>query len=125
MALELKCKLIDKLSVQNGESARGAWSKQDFVVETIETYPKKVCMNVWGSDKVADLAQYMPGDILNISINLESREYNGRWYSDIRAWRIQKDSPAQPESQHGAYMPAEDPFNGITEDSSGAEDLPF
>ena len=43
MALELKCKLIDKLSVQNGESARGAWSKQDFVVETIETYPKKVC----------------------------------------------------------------------------------
>ena len=78
MALELKCKLSEKLAVQNGQSTRGEWTKQDFIVETLENYPKKVCMNVWGNDQVSDLAQFNPGDILNISINIESREFNGR-----------------------------------------------
>ena len=79
MALELKCKLLDKLAVQSGTSARGPWSKQDFIVETVEQYPRKICMNVWGQDKVNELQAFNPGDMLQISINIESREYNGRW----------------------------------------------
>lgn len=125
MALDLKCKMVSKLAVQNGESARGAWSKQEFIVETLETYPKKVCMNVWGADKVSELNQFQIGEILNVSINIESREYNGRWYTDIRAWKIQKDTPMQGEAQQATYSPAQDPFNGVSSDDSDSEDLPF
>ncbi|MBQ5594025.1 MAG: DUF3127 domain-containing protein, partial [Bacteroidales bacterium] len=77
MAIEIKCKLLDKLPVQSGTSARGAWCKQDFIVETIEQYPRKICMNVWGDDKVKELANYNSQDMLNVSINIESREFNG------------------------------------------------
>lgn len=90
MALEIIGSLITKLQVQSGSSTRGEWQKQEFVIETQETYPKKVCMNVWGADKVSELASFREGDLLKISFNIESREYNQRWYNDIRAWRIEK-----------------------------------
>ena len=78
MALEIKCRLLDKLVVQNGTSARGPWCKQDFIVETLEQYPRKICMNVWGQDKVNELASFNAGEMLTVSINIESREFNGR-----------------------------------------------
>ncbi len=90
MALEITGSLITKLQVQSGSSTRGEWQKQEFVIETQETYPRKVCMNVWGADKVSELASFREGDLLKISFNIESREYNQRWYTDIRAWRIEK-----------------------------------
>ena len=123
MAMDIKCKLLDKLAVQNGTSARGPWSKQDFIVETLEQYPRKICMNVWGQDKVSELAGFNAGEILNISINIESREFNGRWYTDVRAWRIQREAAAgqQPVAPQG------DPFMNVSaaegEDDGG--DLPF
>ncbi|MEG0518391.1 MAG: DUF3127 domain-containing protein [Bacteroidales bacterium] len=128
MATDIKCKLVSKLQVQNGNSARGPWSKQDFIVETEETYPKKICMNVWGADKVAELGTYNPGDDLMISINIESREFNGRWYTDVRAWKIQREQnvqagqmPAQAQTSQG------DPFMNVASDHSadGEGDLPF
>ncbi len=123
MALEIKCRLVSKLPVQNGSSARGPWSKQDFIVETIETYPRKVCMNVWGADKVSEITAYNEGDELMVSVNIESREFNGRWYTDVRAWRIQKDMPTA--TAEGA--PAIDPFANASATSSadGDGDLPF
>jgi hypothetical protein len=122
MAIEIKCKLLDKLPVQSGTSARGAWCKQDFIVETIEQYPRKICMNVWGDDKVKELANYNSQDMLNVSINIESREFNGRWYTDIRAWKIQKDMPAGAE-QANAVDPFVSPVDFPEGDDSG--DLPF
>lgn len=125
MALEIKCKLVTKLQVQNGSSARGPWSKQDFVVETVETYPKKICMNVWGADKVTELGGFNPGEMLNVSINIESREFQGRWYTDVRAWRIQRDAPEQPA--YSAPLPEQDPFMNLTPGSEASDegDLPF
>ncbi|MBO5763833.1 MAG: DUF3127 domain-containing protein [Bacteroidales bacterium] len=122
MAIEIKCKLLDKLPVQSGTSARGAWCKQDFIVETIEQYPRKICMNVWGDDKVKELANYNSQDMLNVSINIESREFNGRWYTDVRAWKIQKDMPAGAE-QANAVDPFVSPVDFPEGDDSG--DLPF
>lgn len=90
MALELEGKIITKLPVQTGTSARGPWSKQEFVIEYQEgNYPTQVCFNVWGEDKVKDLEKFQAGETVKVSFNLSSREYNGRWYSDIRAWRIE------------------------------------
>ncbi len=127
MAIEIKCKLIDKLQVQRGTSARGAWSKQDFVVETIESYPRKICMNVWGDDKVAELGGFNVGETLMISVNIESREFNGRWYTDVRAWRIQRENnvsvPAGYAAGTGALV--DDPFMGAGDDGDAEGDLPF
>ena len=110
MALELEGRIARKLNVQTGTSARGAWSKQEFIFEYQEgNFPTQVCMNVWGEDKVRELDKYQVGDKVKVSFNLSSREYNGRWYTDVRAWRIEPageaaqyaGAPAAP--QQGGY----------------------
>ena len=103
MAMELEGKIARKLTVQTGTSARGAWSKQEFVLEYQEgNFPTQVCMNVWGDDKVRELDKYQVGDKVKISFNLSSREYNGRWYTDVRAWRIEP-AGAQQSAPSGGY----------------------
>ena len=98
MAMELEGRIARKLNVQTGTSARGAWAKQEFILEYQEgNFPSQVCMNVWGDDKVKELDKYQVGDRVRISFNLSSREYNGRWYTDVRAWRIEPANAAQPE----------------------------
>ena len=98
--MELEGRIVRKLSVQSGNSARGTWSKQEFIFEYQEgNYPSQVCMNVWGEEKVRDLDKYQVGDKVKVSINLSSREYNGRWYTDVRAWRIE---PAGATGSHAA-----------------------
>ena len=98
MAMELEGRIARKLNVQTGTSARGSWAKQEFIFEYQEgNFPSQVCMNVWGDDKVKELEKYQVGDKVKVSFNLSSREYNGRWYTDVRAWRIE---PAG--AQHGA-----------------------
>ena len=137
MALELEGRIVRKLGVQSGTSARGAWSKQEFVFEYQEgNFPTQVCMNVWGEDKVRELDKYQVGDKVKISFNLSSREYNGRWYTDVRAWRIepagsasQQTGYAQPSPGYGA--PASEPMSApmpSADDMSSPlseDDLPF
>ena len=102
MAMELEGRIARKLPVQTGTSARGAWAKQEFILEYQEgNFPSQVCMNVWGDDKVRELDKYQVGDKVKVSVNLSSREYNGRWYTDVRAWRIEPAAAAQP----GGYAP--------------------
>lgn len=114
MALEIEGKIITKLPVQNGTSARGPWSKQEFVIEYQEgNYPNQVCMNVWGEDKVKDLEQFQAGETVKVSFNLSSREYNGRWYSDIRAWRIER-AGAAPLAQAQTQAPGTPGFTAPT-----------
>ncbi len=139
MALELEGKIITKLPVQNGTSARGPWSKQEFVIEYQEgNYPTQVCMNVWGEDKVKDLEKFQAGETVKVSFNLSSREYNGRWYSDIRAWKIEHAGGAQPQAPAygapgfaaptgaGAPQQSAAPAANATDfDSNNEDDLPF
>ena len=107
MALEIEGRIARKLNVQTGTSARGAWSKQEFILEYQEgNFPSQICMNVWGEDKVRDLDKYQVGDKVRISFNLSSREFNGRWYTDVRAWRIEPAGVAAPQNayqQAGVY----------------------
>ena len=101
--MELEGRIVRKLNVQSGTSARGAWAKQEFIFEYQEgNYPSQVCMNVWGEDKVKDLDKYQVGDKVKVSFNLSSREYNGRWYTDVRAWRIEP-AGAQQSAPAGGY----------------------
>ena len=135
MALELVGKLIKVLPEVSGQSQKGPWSKQEFVLETLDaSYPKKVCMTAWG-DKVNDLKQYAEGDTLKATFSAESREYNERWYTELRAFRIELTegdgtsapaparpaAAAQPQSRPAAQN--QPVFNTSFDDESN--DLPF
>ena len=101
--MELEGRIAQKLAVQTGTSARGTWSKQEFVLEYQDgSFPAQVCMNVWGDDKVRELDKYQVGDKIKASIKVSSREYNGRWYTDVRAWRIEP-AGAQQSAPAGGY----------------------
>ena len=112
--LEIEGRLVQKLAVQSGRSARGDWSKQEFILEYKEgNFPASVCFSVWGADKVRDLERFQVGDQLRVSFNAASREFNGRWYTDLRAWRIApltQDAPApqgpEPVGRAADSMPA-------------------
>lgn len=84
----LEGKMVQVLPLQEGVSTRGAWKKQDFVIETTEQYPKKVCISCW-NEKADELANFQPNDLMKVAINIESREYNSKWYTDIKAWKIE------------------------------------
>lgn len=104
--MELEGRIARKLNVQSGTSARGNWAKQEFIFEYQEgNYPSQVCMNVWGEDKVRDLEKYQVGDKVKVSFNLSSREFNGRWYTDVRAWRIEPVAAQQSDyaASAGSY----------------------
>ncbi len=85
--MELTAKLIQLLPLQTGTGKNGPWKKQDIIVETDGQYPKKVCVSVWGDKIKEDLLQ--TGSLLTLSFDVESREYNGRWYTDVKAWKIE------------------------------------
>ena len=115
MALEVEGKIVRKLNVQSGVSQRGNWSKQEFILEYQEgSYPSQACFSVWGEDKVKDLDRFKIGDTAKVSFNISSREYNGRWYTDLRAWRIEavstQDQPAAATVQTPA-QPAQSPIS--------------
>ena len=132
--LELQGRLLKKLPVQNGRSARGEWSKQEFLVEYQEgNFPSTACFNVWGMDKVNDLAKFAEGDEIKVSFNINSREFNGKYYTDLRAWKIAYANEAQAAPvQQPASEPANDVPAGFAPSYSPAEpaedfgdDLPF
>ena len=86
--MDLTGKIIQVLEEKSGTSARGPWRKQEYVIEIPGDYPKQVCFMVWG-DKI-DQFKVSQGETLTVHFDLESREYNGRWYTDVKAWRIER-----------------------------------
>ena len=118
--MELRARLVQMLPLQTGEGKNGTWKKQDIIVETEGQYPKKVCVSIWG-DK-ADASLLVVGSMLNISFDVESREFNGRWYTDVRAWKVDAagEGMAAPVAQQDVAQPVFTPSSDETKD-----DLPF
>ena len=90
--MQLTATLTQLLSLQTGESKNGSWKKQDIIVSTDGQYPKKICVSIWG-DKINE-SQLQIGNVLTIFYELESREYNNKWYTDVKAWKIETASVA-------------------------------
>jgi hypothetical protein len=116
--MEINGKIVSMLPVQSGEGRNGTWRKQEFILETHGQYPKKVCISMWG-DKI-DQFSLSEGEEVNVSINLESREYNGRWYTDVRAWKVDRSGELAPPPP----PPGEDPGELLGTDEE-TDDLPF
>jgi len=133
--MELIGKIIQVLPLQEGVSKAGnAWKKQEYILETLGTqYPRKVCFNLFGDN--VDKFPMQVGQDVTVSIDLESREFNGRWYTDVRAWNVlngvqlagapapgfatapTQPTPATPPAQPAQASPAAAP--------TAADDLPF
>lgn len=85
--MELTGKIILVLPPQSGVSKQGnAWQKQEYVLETLSSYPDKVKFDLFGD--LVDKYQMLVGDTVTLDISIESREYNGRWYTDVHAHHV-------------------------------------
>src|SRR5687768_5680534 len=95
MAMEITGRVVQVLQPVTGQSKSGSgeWRKQEFVIETQSQYPKKVMFSLWG-DKTEQINGLNPGEDVKVSFDPESREYNGRWYTDLRAWKIERGAAA-------------------------------
>jgi len=122
--MQLTAKLAQTLPVESGMGKNGEWKKQSIIVDTEGQYPKKICITIWG-DKI-NTAQWRPGLPLTIDFDIESREFNGRWYTDVKAWKIE---PAGAPQQPDAPMPDEPVHYSLPETPPAPaptlDDLPF
>lgn len=133
--MDIVGKIIQVLPAQEGVSKTGnPWKVQSYVLETQEQYPRKVCFEIFGEDRIKNNPCKID-DLVTVSFDIESREFNGRWYTSIRAWRVQQGTAApQPTAPTGTTttapvsQPTEQPntntgtFDPGLDDSS---DLPF
>ena len=142
--MEVVGKIIQVLPMQEGVGRNGnPWKLQGYVLETIENYPRKVHFEVFGEDRIKNNPCEID-QIVTVSFDIESREFNGRWYTSIRAWKIQQGdmtqvaaaptaapvaAPVAPTAPAAPAAPAEqapvnvDPFDATAGD--GTSDLPF
>lgn len=120
--MELTAKLVQILPLQSGTGRNGEWRKQEIIVETEGQYPKKVCISIWG-DKIDNPALQID-NLLTVSFDVESREYNGRWYTDVKAWKVELASEGASASGMNT-APVAPPKAVDFSQGDAADDLPF
>ena len=136
--LEATGRVIAVLPLRNGTSAAGtAWASQDYVIEYSEPsaqYPRRLNFNIFGADKIQ---QYTPllqqGNTVKVSFDIDAREYQGRWFTSIRAWKVEQagaavpNTAAQPMQPGVAPQPMQQPAAPAAPAAPADEtsDLPF
>jgi len=118
--MDIRGKIIQKMDPVGGVSKAGnQWKKQEYVLETLDSYPKKVKFDFFGDR--ADQYPLEVGDIITLSYDIESREFNGRWYTDIRGFKAMKEDPNSVPATAAAapYQPAGEPAPAPTPAPNG------
>ncbi|HAW57609.1 MAG TPA: hypothetical protein DCX03_01130 [Bacteroidales bacterium] len=129
MALTIKGKVVKILPLQQGEGRNGIWKKQSFIIETLDYYPKKICLMAW-NERTDIVSSLSINDEVTVECSIESREFNDRWYTDVRALNISRNipssTPSSIESDQSQSEPASSP-QPPTEatDIQDDNDLPF
>ncbi len=130
--MEIEGRIIQILPLQEGVSGNGNWKKQEYILETNAQYPKKICFTIFvgatsREDRIAT-SNIQLGEELRVSVDLDSREYNGRWYTSVNAWKVERlQAVAQQDMGQGGFaapFPPADPFAG-SDNGNSADDLPF
>lgn len=122
MSCTQKGRIIQILNAESGVSKAGnTWTKQEFVIETQDQFPKKVCFTLFG-DKVSVLNGLSENTEVEVSFNVESRDFNGKWYHNINAWKVDRLDSAPAAGN----FPPEFSANDIPPEPAGDfNDLPF
>lgn len=121
--MEISGKIIQALEEQSGNGRNGVWRKRDYIMETPGQYPKKVCLTVWG-DKI-DQFNIQEGSDLTASIEVESREYNGKWYTDVKVWRVNSQESNNGGGAAAGTQKNDQPDVSTFSDDSEGDVLPF
>ncbi len=111
--MEITGKLIQILPNVEGDSQRGHWVRGGFVIETGDDYPRKVAFTAFGEDRVAMYRNIPMNTMVTVTFTPESREFNERWYTDLRCTRIQPFVPGQMPPQASGYAWTGAPAQGI------------
>lgn len=119
--MEITGKVVQTLPVQTGMGKSGEWKKSSFIIETQEKFPKKVCFVVW-KDLVDQAQRLTEGQEVNVSFDVESREYQGKWFTDAKAWKISAGGAGSPRPTSSS-RPEAPPMNEAP--PMGTDDLPF
>jgi hypothetical protein len=121
MSIQVKGTVIQILKPESGVSKAGKdWKKQEFVIETNEQFPKKVCFTLFG-DKIALIDGFTEGTEVEVFFSVESRDFNGKWFHNINAWKIEaagavsaaKSYPPEFSSSDIPPEPADDNGNDL------------
>jgi hypothetical protein len=115
---EITAKIIKIMEEVKGEGKNGPWKKQEYIFETDGEYPKKICIANW-NDKVSPDVLQMGGEY-TVSINIESREFNDRWYTDVKMWKAEKTSAQGDSNAPPPFTSSDAPPPPIEDDG-----LPF
>lgn len=125
--MEVSGKIIRKLPLSEGiaKSSGRPWKKQEYVLETHDTYPRMVKFDFFG-DRV-DQYNFEIGDEVTISFDIESREFNERWYTDIHAWKGEKSGANQTATAPQQVPPVNTAMQApaFTAPDNSQDDLPF
>lgn len=126
--MEITGKIISVLPLQQGTSKAGnPWQSQSYVLETQEQYPRKVCFEIFGEQRIKENPCQID-DLVTVSFDLESREFNGRWYTSVRAWKVAQ-TVAQPQPAPAMQQPVANiqTFDAVAAAGSmdDGTDLPF
>ncbi len=144
--MDLTGKVIAILPARGGQSQRtgNPWMIQEYVIEVPGTYPRKMMFNIFGEDRIKQF-NIQAGEEITVQFDIDAREYNGRWYNDIRAFNIMRGPVAQtvpaattiagaapadspfPPQQPAAPAAAAAPFPPVQDTAGDAatDDLPF
>jgi hypothetical protein len=114
--MDISGKLIQVLQEQGGEGKTGnKWAKCDFVIETQEKFPKKVCITAW-NDLIGTVKGLNIDSEVKVSFDISSREYNGKWYTDVKAWKIE---PGSGGGTSGSSQPATNNNSNYSSSNAG------
>ncbi|MFV1884110.1 MAG: DUF3127 domain-containing protein [Balneola sp.] len=124
MDLKLTGTVSQILKEQSGQGKNGPWKKRDFILEIPGKYPKKVCITQWGD--AIDQNAVSEGQQVTVSIDIASREYNGNWYTDVKAWKVEAGTGEQNAVQQTPPPPSAEGFEIDTQAFDDIDDdLPF
>lgn len=98
--MEMTGRVIAILPEKSGTSARGEWHSQSYVIETQEQYPKHLCFDVFGADRIAQFA-IQAGEMITVSFDIDARQWQDRWFNQIRGWNVVR--PNQQPPMQGGY----------------------
>jgi len=116
--MEITGKIIKMLPLQSGQGKNGVWKKQEYILEVpSDKFPKKVCIAIWGDN--IEKFNIQEGNNITAGIDVESREFNGRWYTDVKAWRVKMNDASGMSSEPENQMYSPEPS------SREKDDLPF
>ncbi len=119
--MELSGTVVSLLPEVTGQGKNGTWRKKEFILEIPSQYPRKVCISIWGER--IDQANLAEGDSVTAFIDIESREYNNRWYTEVKAWKVEKQMAGGSSSAAGGDFGP--PPNPDFAPSDTEDDLPF